>query len=224
MSYSIVILSKIPLNASRCVMAIYQNEPELPRRNIIVVDDGARAEAEPNCPNITWVSGEKPFIFARNANIGIRHAFDVQGSDTVILLNDDAMLKTKRGFTSLVDAQKRNPQYGLLASSCNNVGNESQQPQGSNAVRHESRMLCFVCVAISREAWEKAGPLDEIFTGYGFDDDAYSFCVRRAGFKLGVWDGCFVDHATLPSTFRGVEYPTEAFEYNRQLFNQKYGA
>jgi GT2 family glycosyltransferase len=74
--YSIVILSRNPVNASRCVMALYQNEPELDRSRIVIVDDGAREKAEVNTPGVTWLDGEKPFCFSRNANIGVRHAFD----------------------------------------------------------------------------------------------------------------------------------------------------
>lgn len=221
--YAIVILSKNPVNAARCVMSIYQREPELPRRNIIVVDDGARDEAEQNCPNITWVDGEKPFIFSRNANIGIRHAFKDPAVDSVILLNDDALLQTKRGFTSMWQASRGDDSYGLLASSTNNVGNETQQPRGAKHIRMEQRMLCFVCVLIPRSTWDKVGELDEQFVGYGFDDDDYSRRVLNAGLRLGVWDGCYVDHSHLPSTFRSAAYPHAGFAQNQRLFQQKYG-
>jgi GT2 family glycosyltransferase len=219
--FSIVILSKNPDNCMSAVMAIYMNEPDIPRQNIIVVDDGAKKKAFPNCPNITWLDGVKPFIFARNANVGLRHAFE-SGSDAVILLNDDAVLSIKRGFSDLYAAAGRDPSYGLVASSTNNVGNTNQHPRGDKHMRREKERLCFVCVLISRMAWEKVGPLDEQFIGYGFDDDDYSRRVLSAGFRLGVWDGCFVDHGSLPSTFRGNGYPNEGYAFNEALFKAKY--
>jgi GT2 family glycosyltransferase len=220
--YSIVILSRNPVNASRCVMALYQNEPELDRSRIVIVDDGAREKAEVNTPGVTWLDGEKPFCFSRNANIGVRHAFDQQSADAVILLNDDAMLVTKRGFRHLWLQAQTHENYGLLAAATNEVGNPNQMSRGANIIRREERMLCFVCVIIRRDVWEKVGELDERFSGYGHEDDDYSLRVRNAGYRLGVLDECFVDHSKLKSTYRGDKYPSEGFAHNRQLFEEKY--
>lgn len=224
MSYSVVILSRNVENLRHCIGAILRNEPDLPHERIIVVnDDESNLIAVEFHRQVTVIGGQKPFVFARNANIGIRHAFEVQGSEYVILLNDDAMLSKRRGFGTMIGAHRMAPQYGLVASSCNNVGNRNQEPKGAAFIRLETRMLCFVCVLIPRTTWEKVGPLDEEFTGYGFDDDAYSLSVKRAGLRLGVFDGCFVDHGTLKSTFRGEAYPREGFEHNRKVFEAKYG-
>jgi GT2 family glycosyltransferase len=221
--YSIVILSKNPVNCSRCVMAIYQNEPTLPRQNIIVVDDGAREQAEKNCPNVTWLAGEKPFIFARNANIGLWHAFDEQNADASILLNDDALLETKHGFTMLRNVLLKDSQLGILSAATNSVGNQNQMKHHGYAdkVRREPRMLCFIAVAIKRMLWAQIGELDERFSGYGLDDDDYSLRARQAGYKLGVWDGCFVNHTTLKSTFRGDGGGD--YRPNLELFKEKWG-
>lgn len=222
MNYSIVILSKNPANCAGCVRRIYQMEPDLRRSNIIVVDDGARKDAEPKCPGVTWLDGEKPFGYARNANIGLRHAF--QESEYAILLNDDALLTSRGGFTGLVSKLASAPSFGLLSAACNNVGNHNQQYKAwGETIRPECRMLCFVCVAIPRRVWEVVGELDEEFSdGYGFEDDDYSRRVRDAGWHLGVWDGCRIDHGTLKSSYRSGAYPREGFERNKRLFQQKY--
>jgi GT2 family glycosyltransferase len=223
MSYSVVILSRDPRNCSASVMALYKQEPDLPRERIIVVDDGAREKAEANCPRITWLQGEKPFIYARNLNIGLRHAFDVQGVDGAIALNDDALLETKRGFTMLDAVCQKDENLGLLSPAINSVGNPNQQFKGYDRVRSEPRMLCFVSVYVPRRTWLAVGELDERFTEYGLDDDDYSLRVRNAGLKLGVWDGCKVDHLSLNSSYRGEAGAGGDYGPNLEIFKQKWG-
>ena len=197
MSFSVVILSKNAANLQVCERAVRQCEPAC---RVVIVDDGLNPTSvhlpEAGC---RFVSGEKPFIFARNANIGIRAA----GQDDVILLNDDALLRTPNGFTMMSLVAQTQPEYGVIAASCNNVGNINQHQQKGDGLRPEARMVCFVCAYIPRRTIEAVGLLDEVFTDYGCDDDDYCLRVRQAGLKIGIYDGCFVDHASLKSQFRG---------------------
>jgi GT2 family glycosyltransferase len=207
---------------------------------IIVVDDGIDhneirwgwSRLDPVC-----VQGVKPFVFARNINIGIRSA----GDDDVILLNDDALLRTPGGFTQLHEYTRKanaalashgTPGYGIVAATTNNVGNQNQRQRGATcvAMRHESRMLCFVCVLIQRAVIDAVGLLDERFGGiddqgreiYGFCDDDYSFRVRHAGYQLGIFDGCFVDHQHLESSFR-PSGKTRSLDPGQRQFILKHG-
>src|SRR5689334_10796135 len=125
MSFSVVILSKNFTNLRACVEAIHRTEPGGAR--LVIVDDGLEDsgyiagtddyESGALLDGSTIICGEKPFIFARNANIGIRAA----GEDDVILLNDDALLKTPGGFTALQKVAEENPDFGVIAATCNNV-------------------------------------------------------------------------------------------------------
>lgn len=235
MSFSIIISSRNAANLVPCVKAI-REAGETAR--IIVVDDGVDGEvmygmADPygnvmERPQLVPMRGEKPFIFARNINIGIRAA----GDDDVILLNDDALLEAQHGFTRMALARIRT-EAGIIASSCNNVGNKNQwnhrdpldwvqEPRGS-MVRDEPRMVCFVCVYIPRSTINTVGLLDERFVGYGLDDDDYCLRVRNAGLKIGVFDGCYVDHASLKSSFRGEAGAGGDFTGNMRLFIEKWG-
>jgi GT2 family glycosyltransferase len=90
-------------------------------------------------------------------------------------------------------------------------------------VRDESRMVCFVCVFVPRRTLEAVGLLDEQFVGYGCDDDDYCLRVRKAGLKIGIFDGCFVDHSTLKSTYRG-RFLGGNYQPNLKLFAAKWGA
>ena len=200
----IVILSRKPENAIQCCTSLFENEPTLPRENIIVVDDGAREKAESELPGITWVIGEKPFIFSRNANIGIRHA-----DDDVILMNDDCTLETMNGFSKMC---ARGRAYGLVAPVVNNNagGSPEQREQGLKGLKHcHGGLLCFIAVLIPKRIYLKAGPLDERFVRYGYDD--YDYCKRVCGLNCGTarWlmidHDCHIHHHVGYRTFHGPE-------------------
>src|SRR5439155_21707726 len=186
--------------------------PDLPPERIILVDDGARAAAEELLPGVRWVEGVKPFIFARNANLGIEAA----GGD-VILLNDDALLFTPRGFSSLAKIGRASPEFAVISAATNIAGNPAQKPSGAGL--REERHVAFVCVWIARRSWERIGPLDERYClDYGVEDRDYCHRVNEAGLKVGIYDCCFVDHACLHSSFRGGPTQGRSFERNWALF------
>lgn len=231
--FAVIIPSKTMENVRLCMAAVFEHEPST---RCLIVDDGIgnlRLQSPQEQRQVDIVVGDKPFVYARNVNMGIRGALDLPGSlmgppdifmdplNGVILLNDDALLRTPGGFSLLAKAAEENPEYGVIASTCNNVGNTNQWPKGVG-LREDPRMVCFVCVYIPRRTIEKVGLLDERFVGYGYDDDDYCERVRRAGLKIGIHDGCYVDHGSLKSTFRGDVYPTEAFAKNRQLYADKW--
>lgn len=220
MAFSIIIPSKTASNLIPCIRAIAQNEPGLPPGRIIVVDDGVGiADEDKLASGCSFVKGAKPFIFARNCNIGIRTA----GADDVILLNDDALLRTPGGFTALSKMATDKPKYGVIAAAVNSAGNPNQFKRAGSSLRDEPRMVCFICVYIPRRVIDKVGLLDERYVGYGMDDDDYCFSARAAGYKLGVFDGCVMDHLSLKSTFRGHPGAYADYGPNHELFKKKWG-
>jgi GT2 family glycosyltransferase len=219
-AFKVVILSARASNLVPCVKAILENEPNLPPDHVIVVDDGARAEAEAQLPGVTWIPGSKPFNFARNASLGIAAA-----QTDVILLNDDARLLTSGGFTALARIAQENPRVAICSAGVRGlIGNPRQAARVPVALREETQSLAFVCVHIGREIFARLGPLDERFAGYGFEDNDYCARARAAGFRLTIWDGCVVDHSGhLPSTFRSRPDLMGLFRTNQRLFQQKWG-
>jgi len=215
--FSVIIPSKTDRNLSACVAAV-RGAGETCR--IIVADDfdGPTRFLPRDHEPVDWQKGVKPFIFSRNVNIGIRAA----GSDDVILLNDDALLKTRGGFTAMQRIADAHPEFGVIACTCHNVGNRRQWPQ-KVGLREEPRMVCFVCVLIPRRTIEAVGLLDERFVGYGCDDDDYCLRVSRAGLKIGIFDGCYVDHASLRSAFRGTSLSAGNYRANQKIFADKWG-
>lgn len=68
------------------------------------------------------------------------------------------------------------------------------------------------------------GFLDERYSaGYGSEDLDYCMQVRHAGLKVCVHDGCYVDHGSLHSSFRGL--PTAAGDIwpNHRILRKKWG-
>lgn len=209
-----IIPSRTTSNLRACIAAVQTHDP---RVRVIVVDDGidwSQVDAQIYRP----VTGIKPFIFSRNVNRGILAA---EHNADVLVLNDDALLTSAGGFTLLQQTAEENPQYGLVAAACTNVGNVNQNPKNTGRLRDEPRMVCFTSVLIPARTIDKVGLLDERFIHYGMDDDDYCLRVRNAGLKIGIHDGCVVDHGSLTSTYRGQGGGD--FRANLEIFKQKWG-
>ncbi len=225
---SVIIPSKNADNLRPCVERIKQHSPDV---HLIVINDGLDPAWRPSPMGIPLleIPGVKPFIFSRNINLGINAA----GADDVILLNDDALLETPDGFAALQRASYEHPECGLM-SAATNGGNVNQRRQVGNGVRYGHPMVAFVCVFIPRTTLTKVGLLDERFglkadantgpRGYGCDDDDYCWRIERhVGMKLGIYDGCYVDHRSLVSTFRGDPKRPADVLIHEQLFLKKWG-
>jgi GT2 family glycosyltransferase len=213
MSFSVIIPSKNADNLSRCVEAVLRCEPEMDPRRIVVIDDGARENSA--VQGVTWITGVKPFVFARNCNLGITFS-----CDDVILLNDDALLQTPGGFSAMAEASQG---WGVV-SAATNCGSGCQQAQGQGGVRLvATHVPAFICAYIPRETIATVGLLDERFTAYGHDDNDYVKRTRLAGLKVGVFDGCFVDHRSLSSTYRGKPGAPGDIAAGRKIYEAKYG-
>lgn len=210
--FSVVIPSKNIANLVSCVNAIINNEPNLDTGRIIVVDDGLGR----NLTYVTTIKGKKPFVFARNVNIGIAHA-----KSDVIVMNDDAILQTPNGLSEMVKFK------GICAASIIESDTLRCNPRQSNQgftkrFRPEHDMVAFICVSIPKQVQEKVGPLDERFVGYGFDDNDYCRRAREKGIPLSIYDGCIVNHRVLTPTFRSDENWEASMAQNRKLYKEKY--
>lgn len=239
MGLTVIILSKKDSNLEVCLGAVHALEPGI---RTIVVDDGL---------SMAWgetILGDKPFVFARNANLGIKQAWP----DDVILLNDDAILQRNerwpiaRGhgpFIGMQCAAQGHPEFGVVSAAVQGPSNSREhQPHAYPHMKElfpeadlETIRQCqkndvpFVCVLIPRRTIDRVGLLDERFYGeidgemvYGGEDTDYCYRVRWAGLKLGIFDGCVVDHSKLPSTFRpdGRGLPINA---TRKRFKEIHG-
>ena len=229
--FSVVIPSRDAANLVACVEALYLGEPWLELEDVVVVDDGLDwndKDLKSLAGLVDVLPGQKPFIFARNCNIGItrgRSRWNRAAQVTehaVVLLNDDALLKTGGGLSLLAETASRYPEYGVIGATTNITGQPLQYRQaiGLREVPH----CAFCCVLITHSALRSVGLLDERYAlDYGCEDRDYCEAVARAGLKVGVHDGCFVDHGSLRSTFRGDPRTPKSFRQNFGLLLEKWG-
>lgn len=209
---SIVIPSKNTSNLKICLRALRVSGESC---RVVVVDDGLRERID----GCEYIEGIKPFIFARNCNLGIR-AVD---PDDVILLNDDAQLQSKGGFTLMQQSAEADSKIGIIGAVTNLTGQVLQRPRNTGGLRDVPH-IAFVCVLLPRRTIERIGLLDERYCiDYGVEDRDYCEAVVRAGMKIAVDDRCFVDHASLTSTFRGHPTKPGSSKQNQELYYQKWG-
>lgn len=212
--FDVVILSANSENARRCITAILENEPSFDPQQIILVDDGAGRDKSGVLSQVRWVTGKKPFVFARNANIGI-----AESDRDVVLLNDDALLETPGGLSMLAQA---NDGASIMSAAVRGVVGNKNQLAGRDGQWSEPSMLCFICVHIPREIISATGPLDEDFVGYGFEDNEYCDRAQRGGYLLRIFGDCVVEHGqSLQSSFRTEANHRSKFEVNKAIYEQK---
>lgn len=213
MSHTVIIPSKTFANLIVCASAVWNHDPG---SSMIVVDDGI-GWREKDVRSAKVIPGIKPFVYARNCNLGIQAC-----DDDVILLNDDAILETPGGFKKLEALASSMPEHGLISAVTDVAGNLAQRPRRIG-LRDEARVVAFICVYIPRRTIDQVGLLDERFTAYGWEDNDYCRRVRNAGLKLGIFDGCFVNHSRLKSSFRGRPHDPGDIAAGRQIYVDKWG-
>ena len=217
MSFAVIIPSKTAANLVPCLEAVRQNEP---LAQILVMDDGIETDwlPRPDLEPCLFIRCEQPFIFSRNVNRGILWAIE-HGYDGDVALNDDALIESPGGFSLMAAAALADEQIGVIGATTN-LGHRCQKPkkEGLRVVDH----FAFVAVYIPRRTIEHVGFLDEDFNTYGWEDNDYTHRVRFAGLKCAVHDGCYVDHGSLKSTFRGDPLNPAELATGRAIFERKW--
>ncbi len=188
----------------------------------VVVDDGASDLMTDSVKShFRLIPGPKPFVYARNINLGVAACAP---NDTIIM-GDDVIAKTLCPFDEMHETCERHPEIACLSAGI--IGESfrrSQRHDRQPAFHYEDSCLAFVCVYIPRWAWEKVGPLDERFIGYGWEDVDWCYRAREMGFKLAVQSDIQVDHSgVITSTFRSKPDYEDLKAYNRKLFVEKWG-
>jgi GT2 family glycosyltransferase len=241
---SVIILSynKFAETTGRCLDSL-ADDPDFPHWDAIVVDNASDektrtllAATAQKHPSLRIILSEANRGFAGGMNLGMRQA----RGDVFILLNSDTVVP-KGIIGRIADAVRSNPRAGLLGPVTNAAGNEqgiftsgvdarealeeglafANAQAGTRAV--PAYRLDFCCVALSRDAYEKVGELDEAFGRGYYEDFDYSLRARQAGLELGVLEGAFVYHQGSVS-FKALGRDTrDLIARNKALLLKKHG-
>jgi GT2 family glycosyltransferase len=142
--------------------------------------------------------------FPAATNQGLREA----RGDLLVLLNNDVLLAP--GWLSRLAAHVED-HSGLVGPVTNRIGNEAEIPvdyttwggfqrfAARRALTHAGRSfpihtLTMFCLAMTREAYEALGPLDEGFGIGTLEDDDYAMRARRGGVPLRCAEDVVVHH------------------------------
>jgi len=215
----------IPSNDDRrlriAVNSILATHPGLDPKRIVVVDDGAKAGWLPTDPDIAWVDGVKPFIYARNVNLGLAAAGDFKG---LVIMGDDCNVATQYAF-DMLDFSANPPVVGISSAAIDGpVGNHQQRFRNDPVILETPNAMAFICVYIRRAVWQKIGRLDERFVGYGCEDTDFCKRVKDAGLKFIVDHRVRVIHngPDQPSAWRTRPDISAQHVMNKQLLSEKW--
>jgi hypothetical protein len=237
---TVIIPSRDIKNLDPCIEAVAKQHAgeELGGLDFIIADDGIDWKQSRAARELLVVEGRdqiirmpSPFNFPRN--IGAATVRAVSDSD-FIWLNDDALLETANGFRLMQRAWHLQGQdFGVLSSTTNVTGNPDQHRGGGNGIRDAGRRgIAFIAVFVPASTIHHIGLMDKRFGGideatgktkYGFCDTDYCYRVRKAGLKIGIFDGCYVDHGSLTSSFRKSTYGQADMQPSLREFINKHG-
>jgi len=217
-------------------------ETSYPNYEVIVVDnastDGTR-EAIEKCAagnprvRLQALPGNAGFAAANNAGA------QAADGEYLVLLNSDTLV-TSGWLGRLLRHLRRDPGVGLVCPVTNFAGNEAmietsylsagemqlfaQELSRANEGRLlEIDVAPLFCAMARRSLWQERGGLDERFEIGMFEDDDFSFQVRKRGLRVAAAEDCFVHHFGQGSFSK---LPRDAYEQifsnNRRRFEEKW--
>jgi GT2 family glycosyltransferase len=210
---TIIVLSKFNDIFQDCLTSINKFAPEEKK---ILVRDG-----EDIAPPAGWtvLQGTEPFVYSRNANIGISAC-----TGDVLLMNDDCTFVNGGTVERLEAVMACNPDIGILSPRIDGGVGNSNQNNVATTVLYTQQRLAFVCVLVRRSVIDEIGLLDERFTGYGWDDDDYCRRALDAGWKLACTADAIVKHGHGKEKWSSSFLRTKGWADNQAIYKKKWDA
>lgn len=199
---------------------------------VIVVDNASEksclqavAKLVKRYPKASLIKSQRNLGYAGGNNLGLRKA----KGDYALILNTDTILK-ENAFKKLLDFARENPRVGVVGPKLLNEDG-SDQPSASpiftlfnvflwlffgDRALYQSpncaKQVGFVmgsAFLVKREAWEKAGLLDENFFMY-VEEQEWCYRIKKAGWQIWFYPGAKIYHlvrgssaGSLPADWRG---------------------
>ncbi len=234
---SIVVLAYNHLDYTRqCIESLYKYTSHIDFE-LITINNGSTdgtKEYFQSLPNKKKISFDENMGVDSAINHGFRMA---EGKYTINVSND--LVLTANWLDNLLICAESDEKIGMVVPVCNCASNYQQVNLGyedlnqmqliaknyniSNPLKWQDRLRLVTYACLIRTDIQKAfGGFDEDFNPGGFDDDALSFRVRRAGYRLILAGDTFIHH--FGSVTFDPEYKKhDIFTKNRKLFQKKFG-
>jgi GT2 family glycosyltransferase len=227
---TIVILSKKVDLVRAAVASVIATHRSLTWCEFLIVDDGL-ADRPALFDRIAYCDGIKPFSFAGNVNVALRH---VAPDRDVVLMNDDVRCVTPDALGKLRWAAYQRPRIGIATAVTIPRGWDMAPSPAPPHVHDEQadeiwtetdHTLAFPLVYLKRDLIQDVGLMDESLVGYGYDD--YDYCLRAylAGFEVVVMPRVLIAHGDDRGgsvSFREHTNIKEMFSSNRARYIRKW--
>ena len=116
---------------------------------------------------------------------------------------------------------KVNTYYRTLPEMNDFAFRQAQEKWGQSTALEVAPLFCGL---VPTKVWREVGPLDETFQIGMFEDDDFSFRVRKAGYRIVTAEDCFIHHfghgsfgKLDPAAFQKI------YDQNKQRFEAKWG-
>lgn len=238
MKTSIIILTYNNLNYTKMCIESIRSHTKHGSYEIIVVDNNS------NDGTVQWLEYQKDIRTIFNCkNLGFPKACNqgimISQGDNILLLNNDTIV-TENWLENLRICLYSSDNIGAVGAVTNSCSNyqavnttytnlQTMQKFASDINKSDPaiweyrlRLIGF-CMLIKKNVIEEIGLLEEQFGLGNFEDDDYSFRIRKAGYRLMLCKDVFIHH------FGSVSFKTESDEYikllkvNKEKFNKKWG-
>lgn len=206
--------------------------------DIIVVDNGSTdgvTEYLENQKDIILIKNDENVGFPKGCNIGIDAADN--GQDIFLLNNDTRLCRDSLYWLRMgLYENEKVGATGAVANYCGsdqlvNVMFDSVEKYISYGEKintglenpyEEKNRLCGFALLLKREALDRAGKLDEMFSPGYFEDDDITLGIHSLGYKLYVCHNAFIYHAGSQNFIKRNDLD-EIMERNHKYITEKWG-
>lgn len=236
---SFVILSYNEIEHTRNCISGIRNSCYAPCYEIIVVDNASTdgsVEWLRQQSDITLIENSENVGFPAGTNQGIKAA---DPSNDIFLLNNDTILMSdsllnlriglyEDKFVGATGAVTNNlSREQVVETKCSSI-EEFEQFAISNNIPSENSYedkiyLVMFAMLIKREAFDRTGLLDELYTPGNFEDNDYGIRLTQNGYRCVLCHNAFIYHVGSASFGKDVRKYNELYMINYGKFKNKWG-